>query len=144
MNSCLRKNSLDVLLVSSLFLSLFFSRKHLNYLHRNPWKVACRHCFPKLYLCIAECFHPAGTWRCHDVILTMMQQNGVAAKLVTLPYIHHLYAYEPQHNKTKKEACVPSEDSDQPSHPPILIIVVAMCVKGSWGSRFTPCAQRRH
>ena len=29
--------------------------------------------------------------------------------------------YEPPHDKTNKMACVPSEDSDQPGHPPSLI-----------------------
>ena len=28
---------------------------------------------------------------------------------------------EPPHDKTNKMACVPSEDSDQPGHPPSLI-----------------------
>ena len=28
--------------------------------------------------------------------------------------------YEPPHDKTNKMACVPSEDSDQPGHPPSL------------------------
>ena len=29
--------------------------------------------------------------------------------------------YEPPHDKTNKMACAPSEDSDQPGHPPSLI-----------------------
>ena len=29
--------------------------------------------------------------------------------------------YEPAHDKTNKMACAPSEDSDQPGHPPSLI-----------------------
>ena len=29
--------------------------------------------------------------------------------------------YEPPHDKTYKMACTPSEDSDQPGHPPSLI-----------------------
>ena len=32
---------------------------------------------------------------------------------------------EPSHDKTKKMACAPSEDSDQPGHPPSLIRVFA-------------------
>ena len=34
--------------------------------------------------------------------------------------------YEPVHNKTKKMTCAPSEDSDQPEHPPSLIRVFAV------------------
>ena len=30
-------------------------------------------------------------------------------------------SYEPPHDKTNKMACAPSEDSDQPGHPPSLI-----------------------
>ena len=32
---------------------------------------------------------------------------------------------EPPHDKTNKVACAPSEDSDQPGHPPSLIRVFA-------------------
>ena len=34
--------------------------------------------------------------------------------------------YEPQHYKTSKLTCAPSEDSDQPGHPPSLIRVFAV------------------
>ena len=33
---------------------------------------------------------------------------------------------EPPHDKTNKIACAPSEDSDQPGHPPSLIRVFAV------------------
>ena len=39
---------------------------------------------------------------------------------------------EPPHDKTNKVACVPSEDSDQPGHPPSLIRVFAVCMKKAW------------
>ena len=32
-----------------------------------------------------------------------------------------LFSIEPAHDKTNKMACAPSEDSDQPGHPPSLI-----------------------
>ena len=38
---------------------------------------------------------------------------------------------EPAHGKTNQMACAPSEDSDQPGHPPSLIRVVAMRSLGS-------------
>ena len=45
-------------------------------------------------------------------------------------YYRDLYSliYEPAHNKTNKMACAPSEDSDQPGHPPSLIRVYAVHV----------------
>ena len=49
---------------------------------------------------------------------------------ISLPTVCHQYGYfhsstktftEPPHDKTNKMACAPSEDSDQPGHPPSLI-----------------------
>ena len=37
--------------------------------------------------------------------------------------------FEPAHNKTYKMACAPSEDSDQPGHPPRLTRVFAVRMK---------------
>ena len=39
------------------------------------------------------------------------------SRMHTLWYV----LYEPHRDKTNKMACVPSEDSDQPGHPPSLI-----------------------
>ena len=40
--------------------------------------------------------------------------------LITLCQLHILFTviFELQHGKTNKVACAPSEDSDQPGHPP--------------------------
>ena len=37
--------------------------------------------------------------------------------------------FEPAHGKTYKMACAPSEDSDQPGHPPSLIRIFAVQMK---------------
>ena len=42
-----------------------------------------------------------------------------------------LLIFEPPHDKTNKMACEPSEDSDQPGHPPSLIRVFAVRSMGS-------------
>ena len=42
-----------------------------------------------------------------------------------------IMVYEPPHDKTNKVACAPSEDSDQPGHPPSLISVFAVRSVGS-------------
>ena len=39
---------------------------------------------------------------------------------------------EPPHDKSNKMACAPSEDSDQPGHPPSLIRVLAVRMKKAW------------
>ena len=41
-------------------------------------------------------------------------------------------ANEPPHDKTKKMTCTPSENSDQPGHPPSLIRVFAVNIKEAW------------
>ena len=50
---------------------------------------------------------------------------------------------EPPHDKTNKMAFAPSEDSDQPGHPPNLIRVLAVRSMGSWGPNVSLCGQRR-
>ena len=42
-----------------------------------------------------------------------------------------LSEYEPPHDKTNKMAFAPSEDSDQPGHPPSLFRVFAVLSMGS-------------
>ena len=66
-----------------------------------------------------------------------------------------LTSKEPSHDKTNKMACAPSQDSDQPGHPPSLIRVFtvrSMCSlgpkitvrsMGSWGPKISSCGQRR-
>ena len=51
--------------------------------------------------------------------------------------------FEPAHYKTNKMACAPSEDSDQPGHPPSLISVVAVRMKKAWVLSYPLSAQRR-
>ena len=43
---------------------------------------------------------------------------------------------------TKPIICAPSEDSDQPGHPPSLIRVFAVRSMGSWGPKVSSCGQR--
>ena len=50
---------------------------------------------------------------------------------------------EPPHDKTNKMACSPSEDSDQPGHPPSLIRVFTVRMKKVWVLSYPLSAQRR-
>ena len=52
-------------------------------------------------------------------------------------------AFEPPHDKTNKRTFAPSEDSDQPRHPPSLIRVFVVRSKDSQGSKASSCGQRR-
>ena len=51
--------------------------------------------------------------------------------------------YEPPHDKTNKMACAPSEDSDQPGHPPSLIRVFTVGMKQGWVLSYPLSAQRK-
>ena len=61
--------------------------------------------------------------------------------------INHLITYqnqtEPPHDKTNKMACAPSEDSDQPGHPPSLIRVFAVHMKKAWFFSYPLSTQQR-
>ena len=54
-----------------------------------------------------------------------------------------LNSNEPPHDKTNKMACMPSEDSDQPGHPPSLIRVFAVPMKKAQVLSYPLSAQRR-
>ena len=54
---------------------------------------------------------------------------------------HLVQTYEPEHYKSNKMTCAPSEDSDQPGHLPSLIRVFAVCFMGSVGLRASSCRQ---
>ena len=43
-----------------------------------------------------------------------------------------VHSNEPPHDKTNKMACAPSEESDQPGHPPSLFRVFAVRMKKAW------------
>ena len=51
--------------------------------------------------------------------------------------------FEPPHDKTNKMTCAPSEDSDQPGHPPSLIRVFAVRMKNHWALNYLLSAQWR-
>ena len=61
------------------------------------------------------------------------RHNGVNSKLLK----------EPPHAKTNKIVCAPSEDSDQPGHPPSLIRVFAVRMNKDWVLSYSLCAQWR-
>ena len=50
---------------------------------------------------------------------------------------------KPPHDKTNKMTFAPSEDSDQPGHPSILIRFFAVCSMGSWEPSVSSCGQWR-
>ena len=54
-----------------------------------------------------------------------------------------LMSNEPPRDKTNKVACVPSEDSDQPGHPPSLISFFAVRTKKAWVLSHPLSSQRR-
>ena len=87
--------------------------------------------------------HRSFCWFCHVWAYLRM--------IIVVPYRHADKNYlfdtnkiEPPHDKTNKMACAPSEDSDQPGHPPSLIRVFAVRMKELAGVLSYPLsAQRR-
>ena len=57
-------------------------------------------------------------------------------------YISLQSLYEPSRDKTKKVACAPSENSDQPGHPPSVIRVFAVRMNKAWVLSYPLSAQR--
>ena len=55
----------------------------------------------------------------------------VAVALCLVIVFSHLFLFEPAHDKIFKMKCAPSENSDQPEHPPSLIRVFAVRSLGS-------------
>ena len=45
--------------------------------------------------------------------------------------------------QNQQSDCAPSEDSDQPWHPPSLIKVLTVRLKGSYGPKLSSCGQRK-
>ena len=84
---------------------------------------------------------------------TFLHKNLYCGNSLELPrqgdsneYPQHLILWravenEPSHDKTNKMACAPSEDPDQPGHPPSLIRVFAVCMKKAWVLRYPLSAQ---
>ena len=58
-----------------------------------------------------------------------LSENLGSLRYVVGTYKNHLVVFEPPHDKTNQMACAPSEDSDQPGHPPSLIRVFAVHLK---------------
>ena len=66
-----------------------------------------------------------GNWRYND-------EFGQAMIItITVCLLYHCSLYKPHRDKTNKMACAPSEDSDQPGHPPSQIRVFAVRTMGS-------------
>ena len=66
-------------------------------------------------------------------------KNGSWRNVMKAPQIW----LEPPHDKTNKMACAPTEDSDQPGHPPSLISVFAVHMKKAWVLSYPLSAQWR-
>ena len=80
----------------------------------------------------------------HSNVSKMMQtERQTVVGLHCLPEYNGSLQYEPQHDKTNKMTCAPSEDSDQPGHPPSLIRVFAVCMKNSWALSYPMNLQGR-
>ena len=62
---------------------------------------------------------------------------------VSFVVCHSIFIHWHTFDKTNKVASAPSEDSDQPGHPPSLIGVFTVRSMGSWGPKLSSCGQLR-
>ena len=79
-------------------------------------------------------------------LVFVAEQAGLSLNLSQTPktgFVVTWLIYEPPHDKTNKMTCAPSEDSDQPGHPPSLIRVFAVRSKGSQGPKLSSRGQRK-
>ena len=79
-------------------------------------------------------------WHLPDLRLSITTLNSAIIKLTKHS---NIILYEPPHDKTNEMACAPSEDSDQPGHPPSLIRVFADGMKKAWVLSYQLSAQWR-
>ena len=80
-------------------------------------------------------------WLARTIILVLSQRFNLIYIFffffffcdILLISLRSLFAtiFQPTHDKTNKMACAPSEDSDQPGHPPSLIRVFTVLSMGS-------------
>ena len=73
--------------------------------------------------------HEPICWFCHAAA-HLFSGDGCFNAIAVLPDVF-VEENEPPHEKTNKMACAPSEDSDQPEHPPSLVRVLAVRMKKS-------------
>ena len=94
-------------------------------------------------LCILTYLKCVQWWFWSDCRLIWIFLGHTCSKVCFLTSWFISCLYEPAHDKTNKMVCAPSEDSDQPGHPPRLIRVFAVHSMGSKGLKLSSCGQRR-
>ena len=62
---------------------------------------------------------------------------------ISKPFVSPVFTYWAASWQNQQNGCAPSEDSDQPGHPPSLIRVFAVRSVGSKGPNVSSCGQRR-
>ena len=75
---------------------------------------------------------------CYDevVINFRSHDNNWPTELNNMNLNHRTWATAAPHDKTNKMTCAPSEDSDQPGHPPSLIRVSTVRMKKHWALNY--------
>ena len=84
-----------------------------------------------IYLNLAQLLATSWQNQQYDLITSNLIMTK-DVKWSTWVYTWIWHKYEPPHDKTNKMTCAPSEDWDQPGHPPSLIRVSAVRMKKAW------------
>ena len=78
-------------------------------------------------LCVVPRQQNIRMFKCHVITIKMLGRKLYISCIFRDRFDLWIFAssvsdtYEPHHDKTNKVVCAPSEDSDQPGHPPKLI-----------------------
>ena len=88
-------------------------------------------------------FYPVNVCRVVNGILlyNFNKSKSVPSLYSVLSHMIVFVIFEPPYNKTNKMSFAPSEDSDQPGHPPSLIRVFAVGMKKYWALNYLLSAQ---
>ena len=125
--------SAALIFVYTVFQSLFYKTLGINGLNwykfewnNKPYKNCSISSFAYqvLQLCRCVCLVVA----CYSSLLPSMSLKGYAFSL----WHFWVTPFDPAHDKTYNKTCAPSEDSNQPGHPPSLIRVFAVRMKKAW------------
>ena len=129
-NQGIRKKTISVFLYTGKGLHFVYFVYLIDYTHCNIWysNFTWDGCI-QFTACERTILHNRSKYQIFCFMLKLWMTWCAHSKTVTGKFIQ---SFEPPHDKTNNMVCVPSEDSDQPGHPPSLFRVFAAHMKKHW------------
>ena len=126
------KAHIDCIVINALRIKCILNFDICTYIHKG-WYISFGHTV--WILCMYDKFSETESVRnssTNTVMILSIRKTGPGNSIT-----------EPPHHKTNKMACAPSEDSDQPGHPPSLIRVFPVRMKKAQVLSYPLSAQRK-